>query len=109
MAILCIQGIQRGKIMSHSHSTHSAVTLSLRVAPDIRDQLEELSDATGRTKSFLAAEAIEYYLTTQEWQIKGIKKAVTKADSKEAKFVSHQKVVDWLNSWGDKEERNPPK
>ncbi len=95
--------------MKHSHSEHPAVTLSVRVSPEIRDELEELADATGRTKSFLAAEAISSYLVTQAWQIKAIEKAIQKADSKKAKFVDHHKVADWLTRWGTKEEQEQPK
>lgn len=95
--------------MTHSHSEHPAVTLSVRISPEIRDELEELAGATGRTKSFLAAEAISSYLNTQAWQIKAIEKAIKKADSKKAKFVDHDKVADWLTSWGTKEEQEPPK
>lgn len=94
--------------MTHSPSAHPAVTLSVRIPPEIKDQLETLADATGRTKSFLAAEAIEYYLTAQAWQVKAVKKAVKKANSKKAKFIEHQKVIDWLSSWGTHEEKEPP-
>lgn len=86
-----------------------AVTLSIRIPPEIRNQLEKLSDATGRTKSFLAAEAIENYLATQIWQIKAIEKAIRKADSKNAKFIDHNKIVDWVNSWDSKKEKAMPK
>ena len=85
-----------------------AVTLSVRVNPEIRSQLEELAVATGRTKSFLAAEAIESYLMAQAWQIKAVEKAVQKADSKNAKFFEHRRVVNWLDTWGTKEEQEPP-
>lgn len=94
--------------MSNTHQNHPAVTLSIRVTPEIRDQLDNLSDATKRTKSFLAAQAIESYLATQIWQINAIKKSIIKADSKKANFVSHDKVVDWINSWGTKKERKAP-
>jgi len=86
------------------HHQKSVVPLSVRVLPKIRDKLEELADITGRTKSFLAAEAIEFYLNAQAWQIKGIEKALKKANSKKAKFTEHEKVVDWLNSWGTEKE-----
>lgn len=92
--------------MAHSQP---AVPLSLRLSPQMRDQLDSLSEATGRTKSYLAAEAIKYYLAVQSWQIKAINKAVKKADSKQAKFVDHQEVVDWLASWGSDNEGKPPK
>lgn len=96
--------------MPHSqHQSQPAVTLSVRVPAEARDQLEELAQATGRTKSFLAAEAIECYLAMQNWQIKAIEQSVKKADSKKAKFIEHQNVSDWLNSWGNKDEQEPPK
>ncbi len=77
-----------------------AVTLSVRIPSEVHDQLDELSDATGRTRSFLAAEAIESYLATQAWQVNSIKKSLRKANSKDAKFIDHQKVVDWVECWG---------
>lgn len=95
--------------MSNQQHNQTAVTLSVRVSPKVRDQLETLSGATHRTKSFLAAEAIECYLTTQSWQVKAIEKSLNKANSKKAKFVSHFKVADWLNSWGSKKELELPK
>jgi len=88
---------------------HPAVTLSLRVSPEIRDQLEGLSDATGRTKSFLAAEAIEGYLAVHAWQVKCIEDAITKVDSKRMKLIPHHQVENWVNSWDSEEEEEPPK
>ncbi len=85
------------------------ITLSVRVSPKTRHQLDQLSDATGRTKSFLAAEAIENYLELQAWQVKAISKSVEKANSKKAKFIDHHKVTDWLSSWGSQDEKEPPK
>ena len=88
--------------------THPAVTLSVRVLPEVRDQLDDLAHATGRTKSFLAAEAIAAYLANQKWQIEAIQSAIKKADSKDAKFIPHEKVVAWLNSWGTPHELDKP-
>lgn len=97
-----------GRLMSHSpHS--QAVTLSVRIQPKAREQLEELASATGRTKSFLAAEAIEIYLLTQQWQATEIKKSLKKANSKKAIFIAHEKVSSWLNSWGEENEEDPPR
>lgn len=83
---------------------HGALTLNLRVSPKIRAQLEKLSDATGKTKSFLATEAINNYLSVQSWQIHDTKQAVKKADAKDAKFIDHHKVVQWVNSWDSEDE-----
>ncbi len=57
----------------------------------------------------MAAEAIEPYLATQNWQINATKNAIKKADSKKAKFIDHQKVSNWLNTWGNEEELDPLK
>lgn len=96
--------------MPHSHNQpYPAVTLSVRIPPESRNQLEELANATGRSKSFLAAEAIEYYLSMHSWQVKAIEKSIKKANSKKAKFIKHKKVADWLNSWGSQKEQEPPK
>ena len=96
--------------MPHSHNAAKpAVTLSVRVSTKARDQLENLAEATGRTKSYLAAEAIDYYLQAQAWQVEAIEKSVKKSNSKKAKFIKHQTVSDWLNSWGSDEEKEPPK
>lgn len=92
--------------MAHSNP---AVTLSVRISPEIRDQLEELSDATGRTRSFLASEAIEGYLAVQVWQVNAIKAAVKKGNNKEARWVDHNRVTDWFNSWGSEDEQDSPK
>lgn len=87
---------------------HPAVTLSVRVAPEILQRLNELSGATGRTKSFLTAEAIQNYLAIQAWQVASIKQSLKKADSKKAKFIEHHRVVAWLDSWGSKDEKEMP-
>ena len=85
-----------------------AVTLSVRVPPEVREQLDQLSDATGRTKSFLASEAIAHYLATQAWQVAETKQALDQANSKNATFTQHAAVTDWVNSWGDDNEQATP-
>ena len=40
--------------------------LSIRLAPEIMERLEQLADKTGRTKSFYAREAILRYLEDME-------------------------------------------
>lgn len=89
--------------IKHMARSQAAITLSVRISPKTRTELEELATATGRTKSFLAAEAIEDYLTTQAWQVTAIENAVKKANSKQAKFIDHEEVVAWLNTWGREE------
>lgn len=55
-------------------------TISVRVSPQIARRLKKLADATDRSSSYLAAEAIEEYLNLQEWQIRAIQKGIRQAD-----------------------------
>jgi predicted transcriptional regulator len=52
------------------------------------------------SKAYSASEALRCYLSNQDWQVQSIKAATKKADTKGTKFVDHQEVVDWVNSWG---------
>ena len=96
-------------IMAHTQPPHQAVTLSVRIQPEARDQLEILAHATGRTKSFLAAEAIEQYMSIHTWQINSINQSIKNADGKNSYFIEHEQVLAWLASWGDDNEQEPPK
>ena len=49
---------------------------SLRLSKKTKDMLQKLADATGRTKAFLAQDAIERYLEIESWQIKSIQDGI---------------------------------
>lgn len=65
--------------------------LTLRVPVEIKDQLDKLADATHRSKSYLAGEAIRRYLELEIWQIGEIREALEEADAGD--FASEQEVV----------------
>ncbi len=50
----------------------TTTTLTVRVTPNTAERLEKLAQATKRSKSFLAAEAIEEYLALEEWHVQAI-------------------------------------
>jgi RHH-type transcriptional regulator, rel operon repressor / antitoxin RelB len=85
----------------------SSTTFTVRVEAEVKKRLEKLAKSTGRTRSFLAAEALNEYLDVNEWQVAGVKRAVVSLDRGEG--VPHQEVKDWVNSWGGKRERPAPK
>lgn len=72
-----------------------------------KKRLEKLAKSTGRSRSFLAAEAINGYLDLNEWQIAGVQKAIAALDRGER--IPHQRIKEWVNSWGSKRERSTPK
>lgn len=41
-------------------------------------------------------------------QVKEIEQAVKQANSKEAKFIRHEIVAEWLSSWGTEDEKEFP-
>ena len=57
-----------------------STTVSVRINPAIKRRLEKLAKSTGRSRSFLAAEAINEYLELNEWQVAGIQKAMLSLD-----------------------------
>ena len=82
-------------------------TFTVRVDADAKKRLERLAKNTGRSRSFLAAEAINEYLDVNEWQVDGIKRAIVSLDR--GKGIPHDRVKDWVTSWGSSRERPIPK
>jgi RHH-type rel operon transcriptional repressor/antitoxin RelB len=87
--------------------TMPSTTFTVRVEPEVKKRLEKLAKSTGRTRSFLAAEALNAYLDVNEWQVAGVKRAMASLDRGDG--VPHQEVKDWVGSWGRKRERTAPK
>ena len=84
-----------------------STTFTVRVDPTVKKRLEKLAKNTGRTRSYLAAEAIAEYLDINEWQVTGIRKAVASFDQGDG--IPHQQVADWIASWGSADELPIPK
>jgi len=87
----------------------ASCTLSVRVASSLRKQLDEIALAEGRTRSFIAEEALKRYVKEESWQVQAIHSALEKAESEEAKFAEHGAVKDWLKTWGTANKSIPPK
>lgn len=68
-------------------------TITVRVEAQIAKRLERLARATSRSKSFLAAEAIEEYLAVQEWQVEAINEGIEAADRGEGVELSEVKAA----------------
>ena len=85
----------------------SSTTFTVRVNAAAKKRLERLAKSTGRSRSFLAAEAINEYLDLNEWQVAGVKQAIASLDRGEG--VPHDRVKDWVKSWGRRKERPSPR
>jgi predicted transcriptional regulator len=71
--------------------------MSLRLPDEIADTLANLAKATGRSKSYLAVDALREYLAREAWQIEEIQKALNEADAGD--FASADDVRAIANKW----------
>ncbi len=85
----------------------STETLSIRIDSTTKRRLDALSKRSRRSKSFLAAEAIAAYVESEEWQLGELQAGIADLDS--GHEVGHEKVSDWLKTWGKRAERKAPK
>lgn len=74
-----------------------STTMTVRIEDETRERLERLAQATQRSKSFLAAEAIRAFVESNEWQIGEIKAALAEADAGD--FASDEEVAALAHTW----------
>jgi Predicted transcriptional regulator len=77
-------------------------TISARIDAKTAKKLEKLSEATNRSKSFLASEAIHKYVEEQTWQIEAIKEGIKEADK--GNFATDKEVKKVFSKWGTHED-----
>ena len=85
---------------------NKSVQLGFRVSAKKANLLEELSKSTDRPRSWLLEQALDRYLDTQAWQIAAIQEGIADADA--GRIIPHERVRDWLKSWGTEDETGPP-
>ncbi len=74
-----------------------STTMKIRLEPGLKYRLEQLARITGRSKSYLAAEAIREFIELNEWQLREIEQAVKEADNGD--FAGEQAVKKILRKW----------
>jgi predicted transcriptional regulator len=74
-----------------------STTMTIRLEDEVRDRLDRLAEATHRSKSFLAAEAVRAFVETNEWQIREIQAALREADAGD--FASDKEVAALSRKW----------
>jgi RHH-type rel operon transcriptional repressor/antitoxin RelB len=72
-------------------------TMSMRLPDELSEQLNALARATGRSKSFLAAQAIRDFIEREAWQIAEISAAINQADAGD--FASEQEISSISDKW----------
>ena len=72
--------------------------MSVRLPDEVELQLGQLAQSTGRTKSWLANQAIADYLAREAWQIAEIEQALREAEAGD--FASDAEVSAKFKQWG---------
>lgn len=67
------------------------VVLTARVEKETGRQVEALATATGRSKSWIASEAIRRYVELESWQVAEVQRAIKEADASD--FASEAEVA----------------
>ena len=74
-----------------------SIRMTIRLDDDVYHRLDVLAEATQRSKSFLAAEAVRAFVETNEWQVGEIEAALKEA--KAGDFASDKDVVALAKKW----------
>lgn len=68
--------------------------VSFRLNKQIKNDLAELSEATGRSQTFIVEEALQSYIELNLWQINAIKEGLKQAD--EGNLLTTEEVLERL-------------
>jgi predicted transcriptional regulator len=87
-----------------------SITIGVKPDEEIRDRLKSLGTARQRSTHWLMREAIREYLEREE----AIETRNREADEawadykRSGKFVSHETMTSWLDTWGTDQESHAP-
>jgi RHH-type transcriptional regulator, rel operon repressor / antitoxin RelB len=83
--------------MYNVYTMPESSVLTLRLDPKLKNQLDRLSKSMNRSRSFVAAQAIQEYVSVNEWQINEIKKGLAEADAGD--FATEEEVRQVMKKW----------
>lgn len=69
----------------------ASTTMTIRVAPDVKEKLDRIAVATRRSKSFLAGEAVAAYVERETEIVAGVRRGLD--DMKAGRVVAHDAAV----------------
>ncbi len=76
--------------------------ISLRLQPELNEQLTAIATAFDRPKSWIIEQAIRDYLLVQSWQLAAIEEGIEAADA--GRVIAHGDVAAWVASWDKPDE-----
>jgi len=83
--------------MYNVYTMSESSVLTLRLDAKLKNKLDRLSKSMNRSRSFVAAQAIQEYVSVNEWQINEIKKGLAEADAGD--FATDEEVQQVMKKW----------
>ena len=83
--------------MNNVYIMPESSVLTLRLDAKLKNKLDRLSKSMNRSRSFVAAQAIQEYVSVNEWQINEIKKGLAEADAGD--FATEEQVQQVMKKW----------
>ncbi len=82
---------------------------SVRLQPDIESSLEQLTKRLNRSKSYIINEALRRFIAQQSQEELRWQETLQAIDAvRSGQQIESDQVTEWLESWGDPGELNPP-
>jgi predicted transcriptional regulator len=83
-------------------------TVSIRLDEKVLKQLDLMAKASHRSRAWLMSQAVAQYIEHEAWQLEAIRKALDNLQHGKTKFAENTDIMQWLSSWGSKDELEPP-
>ena len=80
--------------------------VSVRLPPELDQQLANIAQALDRPKSWVIEQAIKDFVAVQAWHLAAIDEGIRDADA--GRVVSHDDVTASVRSWGKPDELPVP-
>lgn len=82
---------------------------SVRMSDELMARLEAAAEKMRRSKAWLINDALDEYLAKEERKAKLLEETqLALADVEAGRVVDGEDVMDWLESWGTEDEKEPP-
>lgn len=76
------------------------VSITLRVSVDLKERLDSLARTTKRSRSALAADALQDLVERDEDDIEHIRRALEASHRPDARFIPHDQAMAWIRGRG---------
>jgi predicted transcriptional regulator len=83
-----------------------SLPVSVRLRPELNEQVAALASALDRPKSWVIEQAVADYVAVQAWHLAAIDEGLRAADA--GQHIPHADVLAWVESWDTPDERPLP-